>query len=222
MSSDFSLRTFSKNESLVQRRREHIVKFAAKIFCKQGYDRSNMREIAEACEMSVGSLYHYFGSKEEILYAILNSATSEQQKYLKRLADGLNTTTATKALTELFRKYCQWHNDNQDITIFTYQETKNLPENARRDIFDSERRIISIFEEVLKRGVESGEFVEEDVTLMAHNIAIIAHSWAFRRWFFRNTPKSDFETYVKHQASIILNAIRQDRRAIVDSGTRGG
>jgi len=36
-----------------------------------------MRELAKACEMSAGTLYHYFGSKEEILYSIINSATSQ-------------------------------------------------------------------------------------------------------------------------------------------------
>jgi AcrR family transcriptional regulator len=49
-----------------------------KVFTKKGYDRTNMRELAKACEMSAGTLYHYFGSKEEILYSIINSATSQQ------------------------------------------------------------------------------------------------------------------------------------------------
>ena len=66
MPKEFTIRTFSNDQALVKERRNHIVRCSTRVFTKEGYDRTNMRELAEACDMSAGALYHYFGSKEEI------------------------------------------------------------------------------------------------------------------------------------------------------------
>jgi AcrR family transcriptional regulator len=164
-----------------------------------------MRELAKACAMSAGTLYHYFGSKEEILYSIINSATSQQAGSMEDYAAELATVSPTIALVELMRKLYEWHNDNQDITLFAYQETKNLPGNARQIIFDSEARILTVFEKLLTRGTEEGEFSIDDPKLIAHDIVVLGHAWAFRRWHLRK--HWTFKTYVKEETDAILRAI---------------
>jgi AcrR family transcriptional regulator len=167
-----------------------------------------MRELAKACEMSAGALYHYFGSKEEILYSIINSATSQQAGSMEDWANELATVSPTIALVELMRKYYKWHDDNQDITLFGYQETKNLPDNARQSIFDSEARILAVFEKLLTRGIKEGEFHIDDPKLIAHDIVVLGHAWALRRWHLRK--RWTFQTYVKEQTDAILRAITVD------------
>jgi AcrR family transcriptional regulator len=215
---EFTIRTFSNDEALVKERRNHIVRCSTKEFTKKGYDRTNMRELAEACDMSAGALYHYFGSKEEILYSIINSATSQQAGSMEDYASELGRVSPTRALAELMRKFYEWHDDNQDITLFTYQETKNLPSNARQDIFDSEARILTVFEKLLTRGVEEGEFSIDDPKLIAHDIVVLGHAWALRRWYLRR--HSSFQIYVKEQTDAILRAIRVDNNTRVGDGHR--
>ncbi len=208
MSEEFTIRTFSSDEALVKERRNHIVRYSTKVFTKKGYDRTNMRELAKACEMSAGTLYHYFGSKEEILYSIINSATSQQAGSMEDWANELATVSPTIALVEIMRKFYEWHDDNQDITLFAYQETKNLPGNARQSIFDSEARILAVFEKLLTRGIEEGEFNIDNPKLIAHDIVVLGHAWALRRWYLRK--HWTFKTYVKEQADAILRAITVD------------
>jgi AcrR family transcriptional regulator len=167
-----------------------------------------MRELAKACEMSAGALYHYFGSKKEILYSIINSATSQQAGAMEDSANELATASPTIALVELMRRFYEWHDDNQDITLFTYQETKNLPNNAQQNIFDSEARILTVFERLLTRGIEEGDFNIDDPRLIAHDIVVIGHAWALRRWHLRK--HWTFKTYVKEQTDAILRAITVD------------
>ena len=59
----------------------------------------------------------------------------------------LSRSSAKAALPKLIITLYQWHDKNQDITVFVYQETKNLPKKARNNIFDSELRILNLFEE---------------------------------------------------------------------------
>jgi AcrR family transcriptional regulator len=218
LSEEFTIRTFSSDEALVKERRNHIVRCSTKVFTKKGYDRTNMRELAKACEMSAGTLYHYFGSKEEILYSIINSATSQQASFMEDCANELATVSPTIALAGLMRKFYEWHDDNQDITLFAYQETKNLPGNARQGIFDSEARILMVFEKLLTRGIEEGEFNIDDPKLIAHDIVVLGHAWALRRWHLRK--HWTFKTYIKEQTDAMLRTVTLDKSIGVASRQR--
>ena len=50
--------------------REKIVDAAIVTFSKHGYDRTKMDDIAETANLSKGTIYLYFKSKEELFYAI--------------------------------------------------------------------------------------------------------------------------------------------------------
>lgn len=52
------------------RRRKVIVATAASIFARHGYDRTRMQDLAAQMDLATGALYHYFGSKEQLLMAI--------------------------------------------------------------------------------------------------------------------------------------------------------
>jgi AcrR family transcriptional regulator len=211
LSREFKIRTFSSDEALVKERRNHIARRSTKVLTKKGYDRTNMRELAKACDMSAGALYHYFGSKEEILYSIINSATSQQAGSMEDCASVLATASPTMALVGLMRKFHEWHDENQDITLFAYQETKNLPDNAQQRVFDSEARMLTVFERLLTRGVEEGEFNIDGPRLVAHDIAVLGHAWALRRWHLRR--HWTLETYVKEHVDAILGTVMLDKKA---------
>src|SRR3954468_12065458 len=52
------------------RRRHEVVTGAARIFAERGYDQTAVPELAESLGLAAGSLYHYFGGKEQLLMAI--------------------------------------------------------------------------------------------------------------------------------------------------------
>jgi len=54
-----------------------ILTQAAALFSAQGYMRSSIADLADACQLSRGALYHYFDSKEAILFAILDAHIRE-------------------------------------------------------------------------------------------------------------------------------------------------
>src|SRR5215468_12771267 len=52
------------------RRLANVLEHAAHIFCEKGYEGASMRDLSRATGMSLAGLYHYFASKEELLYLI--------------------------------------------------------------------------------------------------------------------------------------------------------
>ncbi len=203
---EFKLRTHSNDEALVKERRGHIVNCCTRVFAKKGYSHSSMRELAKACYMSIGNLYHYFGSKEQILYSIINDATLRQVEYVEHFSKDTAGMDPASSLRKLIRKFFEWHDANQNVTLFIYQETRALPQKAQEQIFESEGRIQAIFEEAVKRGMESGNFKGKDAGLIANNIMVLGHAWALRRWSLQK--RWTFDAFVKGETESIMSILQ--------------
>jgi TetR/AcrR family transcriptional regulator, cholesterol catabolism regulator len=61
------------NGSTAENRREVIIKAASRLFCEKGYERTTVRDLADAVDLHSGSLFLYFATKEEIFLAVLKS-----------------------------------------------------------------------------------------------------------------------------------------------------
>jgi AcrR family transcriptional regulator len=62
----------SRRERRVAARQAQILEAAARLFAEKGYHRTTTRDIAQAADLSEGTLYNYFGSKEDLLLGILS------------------------------------------------------------------------------------------------------------------------------------------------------
>src|SRR3954468_11992757 len=69
-----------------------ILTHAARLFSAQGYMRASIADLADACKLSRGALYHYFDSKEAILFAILDAHIREMITDLEAAMAGQPTT----------------------------------------------------------------------------------------------------------------------------------
>jgi len=212
------IRTHCNDEELVKERRDHILRSSTKLLCKQGYHRTNVREIAKACDMSIGNLYHYVGTKEDILTLILERAVSEPAKAADKMISTLTEMSPAKALREHLKMYIKMIDYIGDITVFVYQEAKNLTPEGRRTLFDSEAQTQRALETLLKRGIEAGEFDIGNVSLTAQNIIIIAEAWAFRRWQFQKIYNLD--QYIEEQTEFILRSIKSGNKQLPGSKSK--
>lgn len=75
------------NPALAQRRRDQILAAAMACFRRRGFHQTTMQEICAAAEISAGALYHYFGSKAEIIGAIVEEAREGANATFLRLAE---------------------------------------------------------------------------------------------------------------------------------------
>lgn len=192
-------------KNIYESRRNNIIQRATKIFVHQGYSKTNIREVADGCNVSVGTLYHYFASKEEILRMIIETTVSQQLEVLEDYCNKLRHLDAKSSLMKAIEQYYKSIDQMQDFTILLYQETKILDLHARQDIYDYEYRVIRIFKRLLENGVEDGVFHLSDCTIEAHNIVSLAHIWSLRRWFLRRNYTID--EYIKKQIESIIRRI---------------
>ncbi|MEJ2284246.1 MAG: helix-turn-helix domain containing protein [Desulfobacterales bacterium] len=69
-----------KDPELVDRRRRQIADAAVQLFIEKGFHKTTTRQIAGAAGFSIGSLYEYFASKEDILYMVCESIHAEVER----------------------------------------------------------------------------------------------------------------------------------------------
>ena len=192
-----------KNPDLVEQRHRQIVDAAVKLFINNGFHKTTTRQIARAAGFSIGSLYEYIASKEDILYLVCDAIHAEVEQCVSeamtRASGGRNP------LAEVIREYFLVCNRMSDHILLIYQETQSLPQQWRKKVLENEVRITGIFMQVLAHLISSGDLPslsERSMELAAHNISVLGHMWTFRRWFLARHYSID--DYIELQTEFIL------------------
>lgn len=209
------IRTFSSNEGLVSERREHIAKSVAPLFVRKGYTQTSIREIAKACDMSMGHLYYYIGGKEDVLQIMMDYDLHFYVNLVKKIISSSRSLSPTEALVKVIDQFFRAIDTASDFTLFFYQETKNLQPDARKIIMDREKSLVVEFEKLLARGCQAGEFQIDNIPLVANNIVITGHMWALRRWMLGRIYSLD--DYIRTQTEYILKGIASGKKTLLAS-----
>jgi len=143
-----------------QARRDAIIDTSARVFARQGYHATGIVELCTANELGKGALYHYIGSKEELLAAIHDRVMDEVMVGADRVAEQGGTPSEQLAglgaeLLDVIHRY------PDHVWVFLHEFpalTGERAERFRRRRHEYEDRV----ETVLRAGVESGEFRDLD------------------------------------------------------------
>ncbi|WP_130296862.1 TetR/AcrR family transcriptional regulator [Fictibacillus sp. BK138] len=195
-----------KDEKLIQRRREEMVKAAVSLFKKNGFHRTTTREIAKASGFSIGTLYEYIRSKEDILYLVCDSIYDGVKLRLQQDIDSADS--GIKGVEKAITAYFKVMDDMQDEVLVMYQEAKSLSDEALPYVLKKELEMTAIFETLLSQSVRKGELDlnEKEIQAAAHNIVIIGQMWTFRRWALQKMYT--LEEYTKLQLQQLLHGIK--------------
>jgi AcrR family transcriptional regulator len=148
-----------------QARRQAIVDTSAQVFARRGYHATGLTELCTANGLGKGALYHYIGSKEELLAAIHDRVMDEVMLGADRVAAAGGAPWAQLAmlgdeLLDVIHRY------PDHVWVFLHEFpalTGDRAEQFRARRRDYERRV----EAVLQAGVDAGEFRDLDPRLTA-------------------------------------------------------
>jgi len=134
-------------------RRDEILDVAAQCFADRSYSAASMNDIAAAGGTSKARLYHYYESKEAILFDLLD-------RYTQRLLAIIGQVEATAqrrnlddraALHELIRAFLEEYEHSATRHIALLNDTKFLGEQQRELILDRQRDVVSAVTRFLRR-----------------------------------------------------------------------
>ncbi|HBH29105.1 MAG TPA: TetR family transcriptional regulator [Desulfofustis sp.] len=193
-----------KNRELVQERRRQIVDAAVPLFIEHGYHKTTTRALAKATGLSIGSMYEYISTKDDVLYLVCIAIHGEVEQAVREAMD--RPLAGKVALAEVIRKYFLVCDRMSDHILLMYQVTHFLPRKWQKKVLEAELRITDVFIQAmveLRRRGALAEVDDDTIDLIGHNISVLGHTWAFRRWYF--AKQFTIEQYIERQTKFIMN-----------------
>ena len=130
-----------------EQRREKIVERAAQLFAERGFLGASIADLAKACKTSKSLIYHYYSSKEEILFDVMHSHVKGLLDAAKEIATSPGDAKARlRALTGEFMQLYLGAAFRQRVLL---NELVHLPKEQRAIVVGIQRRLIEIVESLI-------------------------------------------------------------------------
>jgi AcrR family transcriptional regulator len=143
-----------------ERRREAVLRAAARLFAEQGFHATTMDDLSAATELAPGGLYHYIGSKDELLAGVLAQLMDPLLEQARAVAD--SAAPARDRLRELLRVWLAHIEAHHDHMLVFSQERRVVERGGRWSQVRDSRRA---FEAILGGLVEEATGGAGDVRL---------------------------------------------------------
>src|SRR5215472_5571983 len=112
------------HDSRFDRRLAGVLDHAAHVFCEKGYEGASMRDLSRATGMSLAGLYHYFASKEELLYLIQKHTF---RTIIDRLRPRLQSASHPEERIRIFiENHLEYSLDNKEAMKVLVHEDETL------------------------------------------------------------------------------------------------
>jgi AcrR family transcriptional regulator len=165
-----------KDAALLERRRQELVRAATEVFTEQRFDKASVNEIAARCGWSIGSLYRYVTSKEDILVLVC-----EDIFHRLEVTDVPGATPAER-FQEAYGRYCDSVHRSRRQVLLMYREYTQLPKEAQRYFRRRERDVYAVLAGIVREGIRDGSMACEDPDLYAVDCVMRAHAIALKEW----------------------------------------
>jgi AcrR family transcriptional regulator len=197
-----------------------IVEAALDLFVNKGFTATRMEEIARAAGVTKGTLYLYFPSKEDLFQAVVHENVLPRLEMGERLV-ATHTGTNAQLLRELVHAWWEKMGDSRlsCMAKLMTAESANFPELARYYVEEVVLRARRIFESVLRRGMENGEFRAVPLHDTARLVlAPLVQSAAYRHSMLAFDPDElDMEKYLDLHLDIFLRGIAKEPETETDA-----
>ncbi|MGB6066175.1 MAG: TetR/AcrR family transcriptional regulator [Desulfomonilaceae bacterium] len=186
-----TVETRIKDLRLIEMRRRQIAEGAIKVFVAKGYHKATVREIVEASGMTMGSMYNYVRTKEDIMYLVYEYVTRALRDDLMIAIAGVDNPR--NQLKAALKHNLEALNRHSDVIMFLYQASGSLDRESLHDVLARETEYIEIFEDLVRKNLSGRQVSEFKVKLAADILSYLGVIVTLRRWSLKRRFKSTDE-----------------------------
>jgi len=156
-------KTVARRERRIAARKEQILDAAAQVFAEKGFHRATTKEIAAVADVSEGTIYNYFGSKNDLLIGMMTRVGDSQVPPEIFEQEGLDD--AREFYTTLIQRRHTFVRQNKSILQAVLSEILTNQEMRERYNEQIVEPFLSMFEQYLSVQVEQGQMRQVDAEL---------------------------------------------------------
>lgn len=194
-------RTIAKDYDV---KRVHILKTAARVIAEQGFARASMSQVARACGISKANIYHYYDSKDALLFDILDRYLSALRDRVAALPLAGQSPEAQfrQIVTEILLAY-QGMDHEHRIQI---ECVPMLPPPEQEVLKGYQRDMVRQLSDVLST-LAPEAFVDDRASLRATTMSV----FGMLNWFYMwngNATRAEREAYANLVTRLALEGVR--------------
>ena len=171
----------SRKEREYLAHRDEILLAAEKVFAAKGFFPTTMSDIAKEAEFGTGTLYKYFKSKEELYFTLIDEKVEEINCLVK--TELSQKTSAVERIEKVLGLQFEFFERNRDFfRIYTSERTRfewTVKDELGKGLHEKMVAYINILAEVMRQGIEEGEFRPLNPMDLAHALVGIVNSFVF-------------------------------------------
>lgn len=185
-----------KNPNIAIGNLEKIFSATFALANSKGFQAMSLRDLSRETGISMGGLYAYIGSKNDLASVIEGVLRNTIDQIIGGLsAHDLEPLESLRAIVygEIFamEKLSPWY-------YFSFMEAKGLPKEQQQQTLEVELRFEGILMDAIQAGVESGQFSCDQPELLASQVTAQLQQWHLKRWKFklREVSTQDYARFV--------------------------
>ena len=196
-----------KKEGVAVKNLVKILNAALNLSNEKGFAAMSLRDLSAAAGLSMGALYTYFTSKEELLHMIQRQSNVVAQVLLDQIK-GIDNPRMK--LRRVIQAHLYLSEVMQQWFYFAYMEAKNLAKEEQKKAIESELLTEKILIDIMKEGQEKGVFKAADIELTGAVIKAMLQDWYLKRWKYARR-KVTVEKYAAFLVDLIESYLTAPR-----------
>ncbi len=200
------------DRELTERKQRQIVDGASKVLLEKGFGKTSIRDIAAAAGMSMGQLYHYISSKDDILYLMHRR---DQEMWYQHLADAGfdDIEDPIEKLEYGVRINIEYLSRHRDFVQFIFTESKYLDREHLDKVLELDDQNVVGFYRHLIAGLPDFKHKGREVELAANLVHYICIFLSLRGWNLDLNEPGRFDETVEFLVDFIFKGLDIKRPA---------
>jgi TetR/AcrR family transcriptional regulator, fatty acid metabolism regulator protein len=189
-------------------RKDRIMDAALRIFAEKGFQNSTITEISKEAGVSEATIYEYFGTKEDLLFAIPEKITNETLEKSTKVIPYIKGVEGKIRAILLF--YVQLYQSNPHYSALVLLQLMSNKRFRQTPAHAAIRRSSHALLDCIKEGIDDGTFKKDSNSYLIRSMLMGAIEHLFIHWHMQGMPKrkTSIADMLDPLIEIILDGIR--------------
>lgn len=193
-----------------EKKSKEILDAAIAVFSRTGYRRAKMSDIAAEAGIGKGTVYEYFGSKQDLFLQMCEHLYEQyvltEQKNLESITDPVEQIRGLIAAS--LEKAAMWTGmAHLFADMWSEVERKGEEDNLRRLMDDMLKRMVKVISGQIRSGQSRGAFKDYDADLVAHILIGVLDGLMLQ--LIINTEMYDIDAMIDTLTNMIVDGLRK-------------